>query len=117
MKKVGALTFENYAVEAHSHRHHVFPYGSGRGAELEFARGCPWACAYRNKTLFRNKFRERELAAVVQEVDTLIARGVDYIYWIDEIFGGGESESGSSCRELADSSDHDWPADAHRFVG
>jgi anaerobic magnesium-protoporphyrin IX monomethyl ester cyclase len=90
MKKVGALTFENYAVEAHSHRHHVF-HGSGRGAELEFARGCPWACSFCNKTLFRNKFRERDLAAVLQEVDTLISRGVDYIYWIDEIFGVGKA--------------------------
>jgi len=27
------------------------------GAELEFARGCPWACTFCNKTLFRNKFR------------------------------------------------------------
>ena len=90
MKKVGALTFENYAVEAHSHRHHVF-HGSGRGAELEFARGCPWACSFCNKTLFRNKFRERELGAVLKEVDTLIARGVDYIYWIDEIFGVGKA--------------------------
>jgi anaerobic magnesium-protoporphyrin IX monomethyl ester cyclase len=90
MKKLVALTFENYAVEAHSHRHHVF-HGSGTGAELEFARGCPWACSFCNKTLFRNKFRERELAAVLQEVDTLIARGVDYIYWIDEIFGVGKA--------------------------
>lgn len=90
MKKVGALTFENYAVESHSHRHHVF-HGSGRGAELEFARGCPWACSFCNKTLFRNKFRERDLTAVLQEVDTLIARGVDYIYWIDEIFGVGKA--------------------------
>jgi len=90
MKKLGALSFENYNVEAHSHRHHVF-HDSGRGAELEFARGCPWACSFCNKTLFRNKFRERELAAVLQEVDTLISRGVDYIYWIDEIFGVGKT--------------------------
>ena len=90
MKKLGALTFENYSVEARSHRHHVF-HGSGRGAELEFARGCPWACSFCNKTLFRNKFRERELAAVLQEVDTLVGRGVDYIYWIDEIFGVGKA--------------------------
>jgi anaerobic magnesium-protoporphyrin IX monomethyl ester cyclase len=89
MKQLGALSFENYEVEAHGHRHHVF-HGSGRGAELEFARGCPWACTFCNKTLFRNKFRERELAAVLREVDTLIARGVDYIYWIDEIFGVGK---------------------------
>lgn len=89
MKKLGELSFANYDVEAHRHRHHVF-HGSGRGAELEFARGCPWACSFCNKTLFRNKFRERELDAVVCEVDTLTARGVDYIYWIDEIFGVGK---------------------------
>jgi anaerobic magnesium-protoporphyrin IX monomethyl ester cyclase len=90
MKKLGALSFAGYAVEAHAHRHHVF-YGAGRGAELEFARGCPWACTFCNKTLFRNRFRERSLPAVLEEVDTLIARGVDYIYWIDEIFGVGRT--------------------------
>jgi anaerobic magnesium-protoporphyrin IX monomethyl ester cyclase len=90
MKKLGALNFDNYDVEAHQHRHHVF-HGSGRGAELEFARGCPWACSFCNKTLFRNKFRERDLGAVLQEVDRLISRGVDYIYWIDEIFGVGKN--------------------------
>ena len=89
MSRLGALSFDNYNVEAHSHRHHVF-YGSGRGAELEFARGCPWACNFCNKTLFRNKFRERSQEAVLAEVDTLVARGVDYIYWIDEIFGVGK---------------------------
>jgi B12-binding domain/radical SAM domain protein of rhizo-twelve system len=89
MKKLRALGFDNYKVELHDHRHHVF-HGSGRGAELEFARGCPWSCNFCNKTLFRNKFRERDVNAVLQEVDTLISRGVDYIYWIDEIFGVGK---------------------------
>ena len=90
MRQLGALSFENYNVEAHGHRHHVF-HGSGRGAELEFARGCPWACSFCNKTLFRNKFRQRDLSTVLGEVDTLISRGVDYIYWIDEIFGVGRT--------------------------
>lgn len=90
MKAVGPLDFKNYNVESHLHRHHVFS-GSGRGAELEFARGCPWSCTFCNKTLFRNKFREREVDAVLAEVDTLIARGVDYIYFIDEIFGVGKN--------------------------
>ncbi len=99
MKQLGALSFESYNVEAHGHRHHLF-HGSGRGAELEFARGCPWACSFCNKTLFRNKFRERELDSVVREVDTLIARGVDYIYWIDEIFGVGKTVR-ELLRELA----------------
>lgn len=90
MKAVSALDFHNYSVEKHSHRHHVF-WGSGRGAELEFARGCPWACSFCNKTLFRDQFRERDVDAVLTEVDRLIARGVDYIYFIDEIFGVGKN--------------------------
>lgn len=90
MKKLRSLRFDNYNVEAHQHRHHVFS-GSGRGAELEFARGCPWACTFCNKTLFRNKFRERDVDEVLIEVDRLVARGVNYIYWIDEIFGVGKN--------------------------
>ncbi len=90
MQKLGALQFENYNIEKHTHRHHVF-FGEGHGAELEFARGCPWNCSFCNKTLFRNKFRERDVDAVLEEVDRLMARGVDYIYWIDEIFGVGKN--------------------------
>ena len=90
MKKLGALDFSNYPVERRRHRHHVFS-GEGRGAELEFARGCPWSCNFCNKTLFRNKFREREVDTVITEIDRLIMRGVDYIYFIDEIFGVGKN--------------------------
>jgi anaerobic magnesium-protoporphyrin IX monomethyl ester cyclase len=90
MKGLKALTFENYSVEKHWHRHHVFT-GEGRGAEVEYARGCPWSCHFCNKTLFRNKFREREVNDVLQEIDALEARGTDYIYFIDEIFGVGKN--------------------------
>ena len=90
MKALEALDFRNYAVELHQHRHHVF-CGQGRGAELEFARGCPWSCTFCNKTLFRNKFRERRVEAVLKEIDCLVERGVDYIYFIDEIFGVGKN--------------------------
>jgi B12-binding domain/radical SAM domain protein of rhizo-twelve system len=94
MKDVPMLDYSDYPVERHWHRHHVFP-GHGadhlkRGAEVEFARGCPYSCTFCNKTLFRNKFRERDLSAVLAEIDQLIARGVDYIYFIDEIFGVGK---------------------------
>ncbi len=95
MKAVPTLNYSNYPVERHAHRHHVFP-GNGAdhlklGAEVEFARGCPYSCTFCNKTLFRNKFRERELSAVLAEIDQLIARGVDYVYFIDEIFGVGKN--------------------------
>ncbi len=91
MSALGPLDFKNYDAEAHAHRHHVFTNDRGLGAELEFARGCPWACTFCNKTLFRNKFRERSVDAVLREVDKLIARGVRYIYFIDEIFGVGKN--------------------------
>ncbi|HKR26810.1 MAG TPA: TIGR04295 family B12-binding domain-containing radical SAM protein [Acidobacteriaceae bacterium] len=94
MKAVGTLDYSGYPVERHAHKHHIFP-GNGadhlkRGAEVEYARGCPYSCTFCNKTLFRNKFRERELSAVLAEIDQLIARGVDYVYFIDEIFGVGK---------------------------
>ncbi len=94
MKSVGVLDYSDYPVERHKHLHHIFP-GNGsdhlmRGAEVEFARGCPYSCTFCNKTLFRNKFRERDLSQVLKEIDQLIARGVDYIYFIDEIFGVGK---------------------------
>ncbi len=94
MRLLGPLDYSDYPVERHSHKHHIFP-GNGAdhltlGAEVEFARGCPWSCSFCNKTLFRNKYRERELSSVLSEIDQLIARGVDYIYFIDEIFGVGK---------------------------
>jgi B12-binding domain/radical SAM domain protein of rhizo-twelve system len=93
MRAVPTLDYSDYPVERHHHLHHIFP-GNGAdhlrlGAEVEFARGCPYSCTFCNKTLFRNKYRERELPAVLAEIDQLIARGVDYIYFIDEIFGVG----------------------------
>ncbi|RXH54007.1 TIGR04295 family B12-binding domain-containing radical SAM protein [Granulicella sibirica] len=94
MRAIGMLDYSDYPVEKHAHLHHIFA-GNGadhlhRGAEVEFARGCPYSCTFCNKTLFRNKYRERELSAVVAEIDQLIARGVEYIYFIDEIFGVGK---------------------------
>jgi anaerobic magnesium-protoporphyrin IX monomethyl ester cyclase len=94
MSRLGMLDYSDYPVERHRHLHHIFA-GNGadhlkRGAEAEFARGCPYSCTFCNKTLFRNKFRERDLNAVIAEIDQLIARGVDYIYFIDEIFGVGK---------------------------
>jgi anaerobic magnesium-protoporphyrin IX monomethyl ester cyclase len=94
MQALGTLDYSAYPVERHTHLHHIFR-GNGadhlqRGGEVEFARGCPYSCTFCNKTLFRNKYRERQVSAVMAEIDQLIARGVDYIYFIDEIFGVGK---------------------------
>ena len=90
MHAIGPLDYSDYPLELHTHKHHVFTEVPGLGAEVEFARGCPYACTFCNKTLFRNKYRERNLSSVIAEIDSLIARGVTYIYFIDEIFGVGK---------------------------
>lgn len=90
MRRLPALDYREYPLELRQHRHHVFA-GSGRGAEVEASRGCPWACVFCNKTLFRNKFRERPVEAVLSEVESLMRAGFDYIYFIDETFGCGKS--------------------------
>jgi B12-binding domain/radical SAM domain protein of rhizo-twelve system len=94
MQALSPLDYSDYPVESHHHLHHIFP-GNGAdhlkiGAEIEFARGCPYSCTFCNKTLFRNKYRERRLSVVLAEIDQLLSRGVDYIYFIDEIFGVGK---------------------------
>ena len=96
MRAMGTLDYSDYPVELHAHKHHVFP-GQRRGSSATAGRrwslraDVPYSCTFCNKTLFRNKFRERELGAVIDEMDQLIARGVDYIYFIDEIFGVGKN--------------------------
>lgn len=93
MRDLPAIDFAEYPVELHSHKHHLFAGHGGDhlrvGAEIEFARGCPYSCTFCNKTLFRNRFRQRDVNTVLTEIDALIERGVDYIYFIDEIFGVG----------------------------
>lgn len=88
LTQLGPLDWSLYPLHLRTHRHHVF-HGAGRGAEVEASRGCPWACTFCNKTLFRNRFRERPLAAIMADIESLQRTGLDYVYFIDEIFGCG----------------------------
>jgi anaerobic magnesium-protoporphyrin IX monomethyl ester cyclase len=74
-------------IAAHSHHHHRFDDNQvGFGAEVEASRGCPYNCSFCAKIDFRDAYRRRNHEAVVAEIDGLIAQGVGYIYFIDEIF-------------------------------
>jgi anaerobic magnesium-protoporphyrin IX monomethyl ester cyclase len=82
-----ALRWEASLIERHHHHHHRFDHPAvGPGAEVEASRGCPYSCTFCAKMDYRDKYRRRDLAAVLGEVDGLIAQGVGYIYFIDEIF-------------------------------
>jgi B12-binding domain/radical SAM domain protein of rhizo-twelve system len=74
-------------VARHRHHHHRFDADPiGPGAEVEASRGCPYSCTFCAKENFRNRYRKRAPDAVLTEVDNLQRQGVEYIYFIDEIF-------------------------------
>lgn len=74
-------------VRRHRHHHHRFDAApDGPGAEVEASRGCPYACTFCAKLDFRDRYRRRDLNLLLAEIDRLIAQGVTYLYFIDEIF-------------------------------
>lgn len=87
MKSLPALRWERESIALHSHHHHRFDVEpDAPGAEIEFARGCPYHCTFCAKDNFRDRFRKRPLEVVLDELDGLIELGVRYVYFIDEIF-------------------------------
>jgi hypothetical protein len=53
---------------------------------MEASRGCPYHCTFCAKENFRNGYRKRPLEVILEELDGLAAGGVEYVYFIDEIF-------------------------------
>jgi B12-binding domain/radical SAM domain protein of rhizo-twelve system len=82
-----ALSWPAGLLRRHRHHHHRFDAApAGPGAEMEVSRGCPYHCTFCAKDNFRNDYRRRPLSTVLEELDGLLAAGVGYIYFIDEIF-------------------------------
>lgn len=74
-------------ISRHRHHHHRFDCEpDGPGAEVEASRGCPYSCTFCAKLDFRDRYRRRDLRMLLDEVDGLMAQGVTYLYFIDEIF-------------------------------
>ena len=81
------LAWPDEWVRRHHHHHHRFDRPAAKpGAEVEASRGCPYSCSFCAKIDFRDKYRRRNLAPLLAEIDGLIAQGVEYVYFIDEIF-------------------------------
>ena len=82
-----ALQWPDETVRRHTHHHHRFEAAAvGPGAEIEASRGCPYNCTFCAKDNFRNGYRKRPVAPILQEIDELRRQGVEYFYFIDEIF-------------------------------
>ena len=87
MEELPALHWSNEVVRRHRHHHHRFDAIPVRpGAEMETSRGCPYHCTFCAKDNFRNAYRRRKLATILEELDALIGAGIEYVYFIDEIF-------------------------------
>ena len=82
-----ALRWPDAWVARHHHHHHRYhDEARGPGAEVEASRGCPYTCSFCAKIDFRDAYRRRDLAPLLEEIDGLRAQGVTYLYFIDEIF-------------------------------
>jgi anaerobic magnesium-protoporphyrin IX monomethyl ester cyclase len=82
-----ALSWPAETLARHRHHHHRFEATpTGPGAEIEASRGCPYHCTFCAKENYRDRYRRRPLATILAELDGLIAAGVTYVYFIDEIF-------------------------------
>src|SRR5690242_15332826 len=53
---------------------------------METSRGCPYHCTFCAKENFRDAYRRRPLSTILAELDGLLAQGIRYVYFIDEIF-------------------------------
>ena len=87
MAALPALRWAERLSQRHAHHHHRFDAApAGPGAEMETSRGCPYHCTFCAKENFRDAYRKRPLDVILEELDGLIAQGVEYVYFIDEIF-------------------------------
>lgn len=81
------LAWPAETIARHAHHHHRFDAEPlGPGAEVESSRGCPYSCTFCAKEKFRDSYRRRPAESVLGEVDRLARQGVEYVYFIDEIF-------------------------------
>lgn len=84
--RLPVLEWPAETLAAHMHHHHRFDRRPTRpGAEVEASRGCPYQRAPAREA-DPSSARRRHPAVVMREIDALVARGVEYVYFVDEVF-------------------------------
>lgn len=87
MEQLPALRWPGASLARHRHHHHRFDLEpEGPGAEMEASRGCPYHCTFCAKDNFRDTYRRRPVPVILDELDHMIGQGLEYVYFIDEIF-------------------------------
>jgi radical SAM superfamily enzyme YgiQ (UPF0313 family) len=73
----------------------------GGMGNIQTKRGCPFSCIYCTYPLLEGKkVRLRKTAEVVDEIQRLAEEGVDYIYFVDDIFNYPPADAEALCREM-----------------
>ncbi len=97
-------------------RHELFPesgYSFSFAREARFATvlsdyGCPFPCTF--CVIGTLGFKTRPLADVLEELDSLRARGIREVFLMDQTFGVKRDRALELCRELAQRGDLGWTA-------
>jgi len=73
----------------------------GGMGNIQTKRGCPFSCIYCTYPLLEGKeVRLRKTEEVVDELQKLTQEGVDYVYFVDDIFNYPPSYAEDLCREM-----------------
>ncbi len=73
----------------------------GGMGNIQTKRGCPFSCIYCTYPLLEGKkVRLRKTEEVIEELQHLIEQGVDFVYFVDDIFNYPVSYAEALCREM-----------------
>jgi radical SAM superfamily enzyme YgiQ (UPF0313 family) len=96
----GARVFSIQSPSRRFFETHRYLEEGGMG-NIQTKRGCPFSCIYCTYPLLEGKkVRLRKTEEVVEEIRQLMEEGVDYIYFVDDIFNYPPTFVEALCREM-----------------
>jgi len=96
----GARVFPIRSPDRSLFKTHRYLEEGGMG-NIQTKRGCPFSCIYCTYPLLEGKgIRLRKIEEVVVEIHRLVEEGIDYVYFVDDIFNYPPSFTEALCREI-----------------
>jgi radical SAM superfamily enzyme YgiQ (UPF0313 family) len=96
----GARVFPIRSPDRTCFETHRYLEEGGMG-NIQTKRGCPFSCIYCTYPLLEGKkVRLRKTEEVAEEIQRLVEEGVDYIYFVDDIFNYPPADAEALCREM-----------------
>ena len=96
----GARVFPIRSPDRSFFETHRYLEEGGMG-NIQTKRGCPFSCIYCTYPLLEGKkVRVRKAGEVVEEIQHLVEEGVDYVYFVDDIFNYPPADAEALCREM-----------------